>query len=158
MTLENTIHEYVCQLAEEAMEQIDIEYPECWAAIKAKREWMNDEISDLDLLTTREKVEVNGEIRWVSERLAVKDAVRAASLRDPIKALKETRAAHLWVMSREKAKEFGREIINELLENPKEKERLFEKARKAWVSISSRTRIIDQNKKLVEMILGDSNG
>jgi len=126
MMLENIIHDYVCDLAEEAQAQIQTDV----ADIRA-----------VEYPCTEDDY--------------VKLAVEATLMEDPIKSLSAILEAHSWVMTRERVKGRGREFIKMFLNNPNEE--ILENAENMWEEEELLTHIL-QNKKFVEMIIGDSNG
>lgn len=116
MNIDNIIHEYVIELAEEAQAQIQT---------KAS------DIESVEFPCTEDDY--------------VKLAVEATLMEDPIEALNAALGAHAWVMAREYAKlqpEYNVFDITAGME-------LWDKA----INITKQK----QNKKLVKMIIGETN-
>ncbi len=88
----------------------------------------------------------------------VKLAVEATLMKDPIEALTAVLEAHAWVMTRETLKEYGIDTVRLLLIEPfGANEEILERSCNLW----NETKIeiqIKQNHKLVNMIIGETNG
>ena len=128
--IENIIHEFVRELAEEAQRQIQTD--------------VND-IKTVDFPCTEDDY--------------VKLAVEATLMEDPVKALCTVLEAHAWVMTREMVKVEGRHIVEDLIRFAEENTPWDDLVinRNTWDDAESQVKE-SQNKKLVEMIIGDSNG
>lgn len=115
--IQDTIHEYVRQLAEEAQAQIQVKAAD---------------IEAVEYPCTEDDY--------------VKLAVEATLMEDPIEALNSVLEAHAWVMAREYAKlQPDYDVFN------------IDAGLKLWdraISIVKQ----NQNKKLIGMIIGETNG
>ena len=115
--IENIIHEYVRELAEEAQRQIQTDV---------------EDIETSDFPCTEDDY--------------VKLAVEATLMEDPVKALNTVLEAHAWVMSREYAKEqTDYDVFN------------IAAGLNLWDRAMTITKQ-NQNKKLVDMIIGELDG
>ncbi len=127
MMLENIIHKYVFELAEEAQAQI--------------------QTSVADIKTVEYPC---------TEDDYVKLAVEATLMKDPIEALSAVLAAHAWVMTRESIKKEGNRITYIFVEGNGSEE-MLSYAGNIWEEGMGYIKEM-QNKKLVEMIIGDTDG
>ena len=125
--LEDIIHKYVSDLAEEAVAQIQTSV----ADIKA-----------VEYPCTEDDY--------------VKLAVEATLMKDPVKALTAVLAAHAWVMTRESVKKEGNRVTYIFVEG-NGNEALLSYAGNMWEEGMGYIKEM-QNKKLVEMIIGDTDG
>ena len=74
----NTLHEFACQVAEQALRDASVDDACCWAAIDAKRKWLAGEITDFELVATRTAAEAAAR---AAARAATRTAARAAATR-----------------------------------------------------------------------------
>lgn len=84
---EETLHEFACRCAEEALKLVKNPDPRSVAAIEAKRRWLRGEIGDEELAAA-----------WAAARAAARaatDAARAAAWAAVVAALDVARAADL---------------------------------------------------------------
>ena len=117
INIENIIHEYVCDLAEEAQAQIQTNV---------------EDIESVEFPCTEDDY--------------VKLAVEATLMKDPIEALNSALKAHAWVMTREDVKLHPDYNVFDALGGIG----LWDRA----MNITKQ----NQNKKLVDMIIGEING
>lgn len=128
--IEDIIHKFVHELGEEAQSQIQIK--------------AND-IESVEFPCT--------------ENDYVKLAVEATLMEDPIEALNAVLEAHAWVMTREDIKEEGGMIVERLLDSSDvlSKQELLDMSTNLWEGSLQWVKEA-QNKKLVNMIIGETNG
>ena len=69
---ERTLHEFACICAERALTLAEVKDERCWNAIKAKRAWLRDEISDDELYAAWAAA-------WAAESAAARAAAWAAA-------------------------------------------------------------------------------
>ena len=79
-----TLHEFACICAERALTLADVKDERCWNAIKAKRAWLRDEISDDELDAARAAAsaaawDAASAAAWAAARDAARDASSAAA-------------------------------------------------------------------------------
>ena len=76
----NILHEFACQVTEQALKKAKVKDKRCWAAIVAKRKWLKGEINDSELAASG--VAAWG-VPWAAARAATwaaaGDAARAAT-------------------------------------------------------------------------------
>ncbi len=70
------LHEFACWCAERALKKAGVSDERCWNAIFAKRGWLNEEVTDDELVAAWDAAWVAA---WAAARAAAWDAARAAA-------------------------------------------------------------------------------
>ena len=68
----NTLHEFACRCAEDALRTAKVEDVRCWQAIETKRKWLRGEATDAEL-------DAAWDAAWAAAWDAARDAARAAA-------------------------------------------------------------------------------
>lgn len=112
---DNILHEFSCRCAEHVLHLYEAEYPNDHRprnAIKAKRRWMNKEITENELATARDDA-------WAAVRTTTKATVRAAAWAATMATTKAaTKAAAAWAAratARDDEDQWQFEMLKELL-------------------------------------------
>jgi len=91
----NTLHEFACLCAEDALRTAKVEDVRCWQAIETKRKWLRGEATDAELAAARAAAWAAA---WAAARAAARDAARAAArdaARDAARAAQKNRLADM---------------------------------------------------------------
>ena len=72
----NTLHEFACLCAEDALRTAKVEDVRCWQAIETKRKWLRGEATDAELAAARGAAWAAA---WAAARAAAWAAARAAA-------------------------------------------------------------------------------
>jgi hypothetical protein len=87
----NTLHEFACWCAEEALKTAKVEDVRCWAAIETKRKWLKGE-------ATYEQLTAAWDAAWAAAWAAAWDAARDAAMAAAMAAARERHNTRLTEM------------------------------------------------------------